>query len=325
MGIKTPPRRDLFLKGIPLLLRSALRFKFGAVFSVFFLAAFFVAGALFWQINPAAGEEAQKSCLWTIESQSNKIHLLGSLHFCKPDAFPLAASIERAYAESQRLVFETDLAAMQEPAVQAKMMALGMYPEGQGLWQNLDPGTRQLLEKKITEFGLPLEAFARFKPWFVAIQLEIVQLLRLGFSPQYGIDVHFFDRAKSAGKEVGFLESTEFQIGLLGSMDKQDQNAFLNQTLKELELADEMAEGLVKFWKAGDATRLHDLLSKSFKNYPGLYDRLLIQRNKKWVEEIEGAIRGKKSVLFVVGAGHLVGPESVVALLEKKGHQVKQQ
>jgi len=325
MGIKTPPRRDLFLKGIPLLLRSALRFKFGAVFSVFFLAAFFVAGALFWQINPAAGEEAQKSCLWTIESQSNKIHLLGSLHFCKPDAFPLAASIERAYAESQRLVFETDLAAMQEPAVQAKMMALGMYPEGQGLWQNLDPGTRQLLEKKITEFGLPLEAFARFKPWFVAIQLEIVQLLRLGFSPQYGIDVHFFDRAKSAGKEVGFLESTEFQIGLLGSMDKQDQNAFLNQTFKELELADEMAEGLVKFWKAGDAARLHDLLSKSFKNYPDLYDRLLIQRNKKWVEEIEGAIRAKKSVLFVVGAGHLVGPESVVALLEKKGHQVKQQ
>ena len=64
------------------------------------------------------------------------------LRFCKPDAFPLAASIERAYAESQRLVFETDLAAMQEPAVQAKMMALGMYPEGQGLWQNLDPGTR---------------------------------------------------------------------------------------------------------------------------------------------------------------------------------------
>jgi uncharacterized protein YbaP (TraB family) len=108
-------------------------------------------------------------------------------------------------------------------------------------------------------------------------------------------------------------------------MDKQDQNAFLNQTLKELALADELAGGLIKFWKAGDAARLHDLLSKSFKNYPGLYDRLLIQRNKKWVKEIEGTIRGNKSVLFVVGAGHLVGPQSVVDLLEKKGYQVKQQ
>jgi uncharacterized protein YbaP (TraB family) len=149
--------------------------------------------------------------------------------------------------------------------------------------------------------------------------------MRMGFSPQYGIDVHFFARAKSAGKEIGFLESTEFQIDLLGSMDKQDQNAFLNQTLKELELADELAGGLVKFWKAGDAARLHDLLSKSFKNYPDLYERLLIQRNKKWTKEIEGAMRKNKNTLFVVGVGHLVGPESVVDLLQTKGYPVKQQ
>ena len=308
-----------------MLQRCILRFNVTILLLVFFLPALFITATVCLQIKPAAGQEAQKSCLWSIEGQSHKIHLLGSLHFFKPDAFPLAAAIEEAYAESQQLVFETDLAAMQDPAVQARMMQLGMYPEGQGLWQNLDPGTRQRLEKKIAEFGLPPEAFSRFKPWFVAVQIEIVQLLRLGFDPQYGIDVHFFDRAKSAGKELGFLESTEFQFDLLGSMDKQDQNAFLNQTLKELDLADEMANGLVSFWKAGDAARLHDLLSKSFKNYPGLYDRLLIQRNKKWLKEIEGAIRGNKTVLFVVGAGHLVGAESVIDLLEKKGYQVKQQ
>jgi uncharacterized protein YbaP (TraB family) len=302
------------------------RFVPGARLSlVLFLQVFFITATLCLQIKPAAGQEAQKSCLWSFTAQSSRIHLLGSLHFFKQDAFPLAASIERAYNDSQRLVFETDLDAMQDPAVQARMMALGMYPEGQNLWQNLDPGTRQLLEKKMTEFGMPLEAFSKFKPWFVAIQIEIVQLLRLGFSPQYGIDVHFFDRAKSAGKEIRFLESTEFQINLFGSMDKQDQNAFIKQTLKELELSDELAAGLVKFWKAGDASRLYDLLSKSFKNYPGLYDRLLIQRNKKWVKEIEGMLRENKNILFVVGAGHLVGPDSVIDLLGKKGYRVKQQ
>lgn len=292
---------------------------------VFFISFFFIAANLCLSIGPAAGQETQKSCLWSIEGQSNKINLLGALHFFKPDAYPLAASIEKAYAGSQRLVFETDIAAMQDPAVQARMMELGMYPEGQNLWPNLEAGTRQLLEKKMTEFGLPPEAFSQFKPWFVAIQIEIVQLLRLGFNPQYGVDVHFFDRAKSGGKEVRFLESTEFQINLFGSMDKQDQNAFLNRTLKELELADEMAAGLAKFWKAGDAAGLYDLLSKSFKDYPDLYDRLLIQRNKKWVKEIEDTLRENKSVLFVVGVGHLVGPESVVDLLKKKGYAVKQQ
>jgi uncharacterized protein YbaP (TraB family) len=305
-----------------MLVRFDLRSKLAVSF---FLSAFFFTATFCLQIKPAAGQETQKSCLWSIEGQSNKIYLLGSLHFFKPDAFPLPAAIERAFADSQRLVFETDIAAMQDPAVQTRMMKLGMYPEGQSLWQNLDTGTRQLLEKKITEFGLPLEEFSRFKPWFVAIQIEIVELLRLGFSPQYGIDVHFFDRAASAGKEIRFLESTEFQINLFGSMDKEDQSAFLNQTLKELELADELASWLVKFWKAGDTARLYDLLSKSFKNYPDLYDRLLIQRNKKWIKAIEGVMREDKSVLFVVGAAHLVGPQSVVDLLEKKGYRIKQQ
>jgi uncharacterized protein len=36
-------------------------------------------------------------------------------------------------------------------------------------------------------------------------------------------------------------------------------------------------------------------------------------------------MKQNKNVMLVVGAGHLVGPESVVDLLKKKGYQVKQQ
>jgi uncharacterized protein YbaP (TraB family) len=294
------------------------------VLFVFFLLGFFFTAQPDLQAKSTGVQQTPKSCLWSIKTRSNKIYLLGALHLFKQDAYPLAASIEKAYADSQVLVFETDIAAMQDPAVQTRMLKLGMYPEGQELLQNLDGNTRRLLEKKLTELGLPLEGFSRFKPWFVAVQIEIAQLLRLGFSPQYGIDVYFFDKAKAAGKEVRFLESTEFQINLFGSMDDEDQNAFLGQTLKELALADELAGGLVKFWKAGDAERLHDLLSKSFKDYPDLHDRLLIQRNKNWVKKVEDAMRKDKNVLFVVGAGHLVGPQSVVDLLKKKGYQVEQ-
>jgi len=108
-------------------------------------------------------------------------------------------------------------------------------------------------------------------------------------------------------------------------MVKKDQIDFLNQTLKDLEVVDELAADLVKFWKAGNANELHKLLFRSFKNYPAIHDRLLIQRNKKWVAEIEVLMRENKNILFVVGAGHLVGPESVVDLLKKSGYKVKQQ
>jgi hypothetical protein len=301
--------------------------KFGFRFALFV----FVLLSAFWAVileasaKTVAVEQSTKNCLWSIQTQSNKIYLLGSIHVLKPETYPLDSAIEKAYASSERIVFETDIAAMQDPAMQAKMLQLGMYPAEQNLFENIARNTRQQLEKKMRALGLPLEAFSRFKPWFVALTLTTLELQRLGYNPQYGIDVYFFDKAQSGGKEIGFLEPPEYQIDLLGNMVNKDQNDFLKQTLKDLEMISELAGDLVSSWKSGNADKVHELLHRSFKDYPNLNDRLLIQRNKDWVREVEAAMRQNKNVLFVVGAGHLVGPESVVELLKKNGHKVKQQ
>ncbi|MGD8989866.1 MAG: TraB/GumN family protein [Desulfobacterales bacterium] len=301
--------------------------KFGFRFALFV----FVLLSAFWAVileasaKTVAVEQSTKNCLWSIQTQSNKIYLLGSIHVLKPETYPLDSAIEKAYASSERIVFETDIAAMQDPAMQAKMLQLGMYPAEQNLFENIARNTRQQLEKKMRALGLPLEAFSRFKPWFVALTLTTLELQRLGYNPQYGIDVYFFDKAQSGGKEIGFLEPPEYQIDLLGNMVNKDQNDFLKQTLKDLEMISELAGDLVSSWKSGNADKVHELLHRSFKDYPNLNDRLLIQRNKEWVREVEAAMRQNKNVLFVVGAGHLVGPESVVELLKKNGHKVKQQ
>ena len=302
-----------------------LKFRLKFVWLVIFLPVFLITASLDLQADTASVDQAAKNCLWTVPSQSNKIYLLGSLHVLKQDTYPLAAEIERAYADSRKIIFETDIAAMIEPGMQARLLELGIYPAEQNLFQHLDGTTRKLLAKKMSEIGLPLEQFTRFKPWFVALTLTTLELQRLGYNPAFGVDVYFFNRAKTDGKVIGFLEPAEFQIKLLGNMAAEDQNNFLSQTLKDLEMVNQLAGDLVKSWKTGDSDRLNDLLSKSFKDYPGLHDRLLIQRNKKWIKEIEGALRKNENALFVVGAGHLVGPESVVDLLQKKGYPVKQQ
>jgi uncharacterized protein YbaP (TraB family) len=98
----------------------------------------------------------------------------------------------------------------------------------------------------------------------------------------------------------------------------------LNQTLKDLEIAAKMADDLVTYWEIGDATNLHAILSKSFDGYPQIRDRLLTQRNQEWVVKIEKLLGGNKDVLVIVGAGHLVGPHSVVQLLNQKGYTIEQ-
>ena len=86
-----------------------------------------------------------KSCLWEVKTTSARVFLLGSLHVLKSSAYPLAPEIGRAYASSQRLVFETDIGAMMDPAILAKMMEMGIYPEGQDLFQNISGTTRKNL------------------------------------------------------------------------------------------------------------------------------------------------------------------------------------
>lgn len=268
---------------------------------------------------------SQKHCLWVVATPSNKaVYLLGSLHVLKSDAYPLANVINEAYSLSQKVVFETDLAAMMDPAVMAKMMALGLYPEGQTLFQNIPDEMRSSLKKKMNDLGMPMEHFGRFRPWFMAVTLTALELQRLGFSPEYGIDVHFYGRAASDQKEIGYLEPVDFQLDLLGKMNESDQNAFLGQTLKDLDVAAQMADDMLKNWEKGDADNLYAILFKSFEGYPQIENRLLGRRNIDWVNKIEEMMGEDKNIFIIVGAGHLIGPGSVVALLKENGYQVKQ-
>jgi uncharacterized protein YbaP (TraB family) len=269
-------------------------------------------------------EEASKNSLWSIQNGSYTIYLLGSIHVLKSDAYPLAGAIEDAYSASQKVVFETDMNAMTDPAVAQKMMQLALYPEGQTLDQNLGADTLNKLKAKMKELGLPMQQFGRFKPWFIALTLAQLELQRLGFNPAYGIDMHFYGRTKKDAKQTGFLEPIDFQINLLGKMNAANQDALLAQTLEEMDIVTELAADMLAYWKSGDAENLYHLLNRSFEGHSGLRDKLLIQRNKRWVSGIEALMKENKNVLVIVGAGHLVGPDSVIDLFRKKGHQVKQ-
>jgi uncharacterized protein YbaP (TraB family) len=206
---------------------------------------------------------------------------------------------------------------MTDPAVQGKMMAMGLYPEGQTLFQNISNEMHSSLKKKMTNLGMPLENFARFRPWFLAVTLTVLELQRLGFSLDYGIDIHFYGKAGMDEKEIGFLEPVDFQLELLGKMNAQDQKAFLGQTLKDLDVAAQMADDMLKYWKKGDVNNLYAVLFKSFEDYPQIENRLLRRRNIDWVKKIEEMMAEEKNIFIIVGAGHLIGPGSVVALLKR--------
>ncbi len=97
----------------------------------------------------------------------------------------------------------------------------------------------------------------------------------------------------------------------------------LTATLDEMKSADAEIESMQKAWANGDTGAMSKLFDKSINDVPSLHQVLITDRNKRWADEIAKLMAGAGTVFIAVGAGHLVGDDSVIALLRQRGFKVE--
>lgn len=277
------------------------------------------------QATPAQTQAPQpeKAFLWQVKSPQNTVYILGSIHLLKESDYPLAQQINDAYDDAEKLVFEVDLRELESSKTQSIVLEKATAQDGKTLKDRLTPETYQLAKTKASEIGLPIEAFSGFKPWFFSLTLITLKLQRLEFNPQNGVDQYFFKKAIKDGKETLALETIEDQFNLFDSFSQGNQEQYIRQTIDDLDTLETSFQEMVQAWKSGDDKTLESLLLKSFKDYPELEDQIFGARNRKWMTTIEPLLQQDEDYLIVVGAGHLVGKDNVLQLIEAKGHTLK--
>ncbi len=275
----------------------------------------------------AAETRAQdKSFLWQVQSAkgNGSVYILGSIHFLKKENYPLKKTIEKAFDGARKLVLEIDLKEADSGAVQRATLEKGIQRNGKTLQQNVSPETYALAQKRAEELGIDIQALSPLKPWVVALTLTALELQKLGFDPKQGVDRYLTDRAMKSGKTIEGLESAAFQISLIDELPEQDQEAMLRQSLKEMDLLDKGLEQIVRAWSTGDVQALEALLLSGMREYPAVHQKIIVDRNRRWLPEIEKIIEQGGSTLIVVGAGHLVGKDGVIELLKARGYTLDQ-
>jgi len=289
------------------------------VISVLFLAAAASVPSLH-----AEERSGSRTSLWKCTSGRNTAYLLGSIHFLKKENYPLPAVMEKVLTEADTVVFEMDMAAAGSGNDSQLFLSKGMYPPGRTLSEAVHRDTYELLRKKSGQMGLEIKLLNNFRPWFVTLTLLSLKLKESGFDPDYGIDRYFQVKAAKLHKKIVALETMTEQIDIFAGLSDRDQEALILQTLNELDTMDEDVGRLVEAWQSGDGEAMAGMVLKSYRDYPVIYDRLIVRRNQKWLGEIERYLRQGKSVLVVVGAGHLVGTDGLVAMLQRRGYAVDQ-
>jgi len=270
--------------------------------------------------------EAGKHCFWEVKGEQGTLYLLGSIHFLKPEFYPLDPVIEEAFDRSEVVVFEADLAELKNPAAQIKFATQGLCPAGKTLKDYVSAETYAALQARLKEgLGGGGALFDRLRPWMAAMTLVVVELQKLGFNPEHGVDQYFHRKATKAEKRIEPLETVDFQMNLFANLPPESEDGFLRQTLDEVSSFKDLFGRVTAAWKSGDAAALDELIVQSMREHPKVLELFLIDRNKRWVPKLEGWMNEKKPVFAVVGAGHLVGTNSVVDLMRKqKGLTVRQ-
>jgi len=269
-----------------------------------------------------------KSILYKVTSPTSTVYLLGSIHLAKPELYPLKQPIEDAYTKSDILVVELDPQSKHSiQVIQQTMFKEGLYPAGKTLKSELDPKTYILLKKYLLKIGLSLKIMEPMRPWSVMLQLSVMEMMRLGYSPQLGIDKHFLDKAKRDKKQVLEIETAEEQMALLSKDDKEFQDLLLRYTLEEMHQMEPLLNKMFSSWKAGDAKKLEVVVDSSLvadKRLEGIYEALITKRNYKMAQKVQEYLKTDKKYFVIVGAGHVVGSEGIVNILKERGYTVIQ-
>jgi hypothetical protein len=145
---------------------------------------------------------------------------------------------------------------------------------------------------------------------------------QLGYRADRGLEQYLLDKARAEGKKILGLETLETQIAVFDGLAVPEQEALLEQTLAELDSADEAMNQMVDAWRTGRLDTLAATLMDEFESFPDLYAALVVERNTNWIATLEELLTKPESHLVVVGALHLVGEHNVVDLLASRGLEV---
>lgn len=277
-------------------------------------------------ISQEQSAQTKKSFLWEVQSSTTRVYILGSIHFMKKEMYPLDPIIEDAFAMSDYLVVEVNPTTVDQQKMQTKLFQKGMYQGNKTVKDDLSEDVFIMLKNHLEKNNIPMANLMKFKPGMIVMTLESMQLMKLGFLPEYGIDMHFIKKSQGI-KPILELETIDDQLDLLidSSLDK---NLLIKDSILEWERAGELMEKVVLFWADGNADQMENLIIKEpLTEQPDLfpvYEKLLFNRNTKMMNKIINYLASEQIYFVVVGSGHLIGEKGIIHLLKGAGYSVTQ-
>jgi len=286
------------------------------------IAAFGAVATAACTAAPATEPKAASPAMWKVADEDTTIYLFGTIHLLPPGTKWRSPAFDQAAAGADTLVVETVVDETNPAATMGELFKLAVSPGLAPLSERVGPDKKAALATAIAKSGVPAQAYDRMETWAAAFLLLGVQFKDLGLDSGSGVESALRKQFVAGGKAVDQLETNAEQLGYFDKLSEASQRKFLEGVLDDPASMKDQFGGMLTAWSRGDVQGIADSFNDELRDEPELMDVLLARRNANWARWVQGRLDKPGTVLVAVGAGHLAGDQSVLALLEKQGVKV---
>jgi uncharacterized protein YbaP (TraB family) len=263
-----------------------------------------------WSQQPA------NSLLWKISGNGlqEDSYLFGSFHILCKDDLKISDILKSKITNAKVLYSEIKL---DEEGMEAKM-ALKMRMQNTTLESLIGKSDYAMVNERFQQItNLPLQMLDHFKP-FMAISL--LTMNTLSCKEKLSPETEFTKIAKENKIPNLGLETIDDQIAVIDKWSLDSQIHALTESVLHFDSSKRALKEMIAIYKLRNVDSLYQYMKEKGTSDDFELD-MLINRNRNWVPIIETAIK-QQPAFFVVGAGHLGGPDGVLSLLRKRGYRL---
>ncbi|MCW3848946.1 TraB/GumN family protein [Sphingomonas sp. LB-2] len=276
----------------------------------------------------AASQKYQpRPAIWRIRDADTTIYLFGTVHSLPPGFKWRNPVLEGVVVQADTLILESTEKDGQEVTFLEGTSAQNGGPPLPPLIERASPQFRPKLKELLAV--LPPDAASgldRMPTWIAAMGIGYLRDLMIGDMPSQGADDWLEQHFRATGRPVEAIEDSKAVVSNINAIPEDAQRMMLDAALAAPDRTHAELDAPAHAWAQGNVG--YDSPLRVFADQldpsSAMADPLLIQRNTAWVDSLIARLAAKPGVvLFAAGAGHFVGPGSVIDLLQKRGLRVE--
>lgn len=260
--------------------------------------------------------------LWRISKDGRTSFLYGTIHVAKFDWMFPGPKVMQALQAADTVALELD---MLDEKIQERMV------QGMATMPNttLPESLVKRMRQQAAAACVPYDAIVNLSPEMQVTTLTMMVGRRAGLEAAYGIDMVLAGIGHGAKKHMVSLESPEMQLQVLQMQDQQSTNAFVQESLGELETGRSLTllKRIAKLWEDANYNEMAhfdewcECLNTDIERE--VMKRALDDRNPALAQHIDALHKSGKQVFAAVGSLHMFGAFGLPLLMEKLGYKVE--